>query len=76
MHGMTKNDNRASMHGYLSCIAIWCNKKYVLTLKGCFSFNNHENASINFKPRRNFDKCAFRKASRKAILVNTALLQR
>ena len=41
-------------------------------LKRCFSFNNHENAAINFKPRRNFGKCASRKAL--SILVRMVFI--
>ena len=33
MHEMTKNDNQASMHSYVSCSGNVCLKNYVLMLK-------------------------------------------
>ena len=65
LHEMTKNNNLLNLYARLCIFVHWeCGALklwYVLMLKRCFSFNNHENAAINFKPRRNFGKCASRK---------------
>jgi len=65
MHEMTKNNNRASMHSYVSCIGNVCLKNYILMLK------NHENSLVNCKLRRNFGIRASLKAL--SILINTVV---
>ena len=61
MHEMTKNDNRALMHGFVSC---------------CWLVNTHELSSVNIKLSRNLGTCVSLKSLSRSISVNAVLSRR